>query len=406
MTEPRAQRAVVVGGSLAGLRAAEGLRKGGFTGEIVVIDDEPHRPYNRPPLSKGVHQKSGLDPASLALRIPKVLHDVTWRMGCGVVQADLDQRELRFSDGTMLAYDGLVCATGLAARRLDAVPARDPDAPAVRRHVIRTIEDARDLFEATEVHRSLVIVGAGFLGCEVASVVTGMGFEVTVVAPEQVPMARPLGVTVGGAMLERHRAQGTDFRLGRSVLRVTESNGSSHFALDDGSELVAPVVLEAIGGVPAVGWLDGNGLDLTNGILADEYLRVGGFDTIVACGDVVRWPNTLFDGTPRRVEHWTTASESGRAAGTNLAAALGGGGEPETFTPLPSFWSDQVGLRIQSFGSPGLSTEDARILEGSTDGEFVAGYYLGNQLVGVVLVGLPTRMQHYRELVAAELASS
>lgn len=394
------RRAVVVGGSLAGLRAAEGLRKGGFTGELVVIDEEVHPPYNRPPLSKGVHQNGGLSAESLALRMPRALADVTWLLGRTVVQAQLDERLLRLDDGTELGYDGLVCATGLAARRL---PAETVGGGANGRHVIRTLEDAEGLFAGIEEHGSLVVVGAGFLGCEVATVARAAGASVTIVAPEDVPMQRPLGLTVGGLLLERHRAAGSDVRMGRHIRSLTVEGGTNVFELDDGSVLHAPVVLEAIGGVPAVSWLDGNHLDLTNGVLADACLRVEGRPEVVVCGDLARWPNLAFDDVPRRVEHWTLASEGGRAAGAALAAGLRGD-IPDPFAPVPSFWSDQLGVRIQSFGSPGIADGDARIVEGHPEGEFVAAYHREGRLVGVVLVGLPTRMGHYRELVAAELA--
>lgn len=393
------RRVIVVGGSLAGLRAAEGVRRGGFAGEIVVIDGEPHMPYNRPPLSKGGRKAEQLDAGSLALRMPRALDDVRWLLGTHVVQADLAARRVRIDDGTVLEYDGLICATGLDARRLPQPEAR------AQRHVVRTVEDAKNLFAGIERAGSLVVIGAGFLGCEVASVVAREGYPVTVVAPEVVPMQRPLGAWVGEALLRRHRAAGVDFRLGRGIVSLTERDGMAELTLDDGEILRTSAVLEAIGGVPAVSWLDGSGLDLRDGIETDSCLRVGGRDEVYACGDVARWPNRLASSEARRIEHWTTAAETGRAAGRNLAAQLAGG-SPQPFETVPSFWSDQVGLRVQSFGSPGLADAPPTLLEGDADAEFVAGYFRASELVGVVLVGLPERIAYYRELVQATLVGA
>lgn len=410
------RRAVVVGGSLAGLRAAEGLRRGGFAGEIVVIDAEPHMPYNRPPLSKGEWNRQSVDSGALDLRIPRSLADVQWRLGSAVVSADLAAREVVLADGSTVQYDGLICASGLAARRLPHTAAM------AARHVIRTREDAERLFAALDHHRTLLVIGAGFLGCEVAYVAAAQGIEVSVVASDQVPMQRPLGHWVGKAMGERLAAAGVNFHLGRRVVSIADGSAGddgpvgagadaggaggavpeAEVTLDDGTVLRSPVVLEAVGGVPAVNWLAEAGVDLSDGVLTDEYLRVAGAPGVYACGDVCNWPNRQSTDDAQRVEHWTTAAETGRTAGQNLAAYLGGA-EPSPFSTLPSFWSDLLGLRIQAFGSPRLADREPTLLEGRQEGEFVAGYYRGERIVGVVLVGLPSRMGHYREMLAESL---
>jgi NADPH-dependent 2,4-dienoyl-CoA reductase/sulfur reductase-like enzyme len=172
-------------------------------------------------------------------------------------------------------------------------------------------------------------------------------------------------------------------------------------ALSDGRTLPADVVVEAVGCVPNVEWLDGNGLDLRDGVLCDGRLRVEGHADVVACGDVARFPNALFDDVPRRVEHWTMATDTARRAGATLAAHLGGVEVDDGFGPMPSFWSDQYELRLQSFGSVGLGADDVRVLEGELGGDVVIGYHAAGRLVGVVLIGSAARGAHYRSAIAA-----
>jgi 3-phenylpropionate/trans-cinnamate dioxygenase ferredoxin reductase component len=388
--DSRSERVVVVGGSLAGLRAVEGLRRGGFDGDIVVLSAEPLMPYNRPPLSKG--RLSEEDREALAFRIPRAARDVEWRLGRSAASVDLDRRELTVDDGSRLSWDGLICATGLAPRRL-------PGQTEASRHVLRTIGDAEALFDAMSAAGTLTVVGAGFVGCEIAAVGARLGLEVHVIAPESVPMERVLGVDAGAAMRDRHVGEGVRFHLGRRIIGTDDHEGAPVLVLDDGARVPAYVVLEAIGASPSVGWLADAGIDLVDGILADEHLRVAGRADVFAAGDVVRWPNQRYDEVPRRIEHWTTAAESGRAAGENLARSLSG--LPlEPFTPVPSFWSDQYETRIQSYGIPVLADEPIRILEGDLAAGFAAGYFRRGDLVGVVVIDLPERQAHYRQLLA------
>jgi 3-phenylpropionate/trans-cinnamate dioxygenase ferredoxin reductase subunit len=243
----------------------------------------------------------------------------------------------------------------------------------------------------------VVIVGAGFIGCEVAATASALGAEVTVVAPEAVPMERPLGQLLGTDLRIRHEEHGVRFQLG--VVPTAYPPGG--VALSDGRTLPADVVVEAVGCVPNVEWLAGNGLDLSDGVCCDAWLRVAGRADVVACGDVARFPNALVDDVPRRVEHWTMATDTARRAGASLASHLTGAPPPDArFAPLPSFWSDQHGLRIQSFGTLGLGLGDVRVLEGRLGGEVVVGYHRGGELIGVVLVGLAGRVAHYRALLA------
>lgn len=384
-------RCVVVGASMGGLRAAESIRKAGFAGEIVIIGAERHMPYNRPPLSKDALMA---EPADLAFRVPRGAQDADWRLGDAVTGADLANRTVTLASGEMLDWSGLVVASGLSPRRLPL------PGPAEGRHVIRTLEDAAALRRELRPGARLVIIGAGFIGCEVAAAARVAGIDVDVVAPESVPVERPLQATLGKALQRRHEARGVRFHLGTLPTGFDGTGRVVSVQLDDGTELPADVVLEAVGCTPNTQWLEGNGLDLSDGVLCDNLLRVEGRKDVAACGDIARFPNPLFDDVPRRVEHWTMVTDTARRAGSTIGAHLSGR-EPDAapFAPVPSFWSDQYDLRLQSFGAVGLGAQDLRVLEGDLDDEVAVGYHRDGRLVGVVLIGLASRYQHYRSRI-------
>jgi NADPH-dependent 2,4-dienoyl-CoA reductase/sulfur reductase-like enzyme len=384
--------AVVAGGSLGGLRAAEQLRAAGWTGAITVVGDEPHMPYNRPPLSKEVLAgKASFE--SLAFTPKAAAADVEWRLGTKVVRARLAERTVALDDGSTLSYDGLVVATGMRPRRL-----RCPG-PLAGRHTVRTLADAQGLRdELTRPDARVVVVGAGFIGCEVAATAVGLGArEVTVVDPLPLPMVGPLGELLGRALLKRHEERGVRFALGTSVagfegdVEAPPSGGRGRVTgvvLSDGTVLPADVVVESVGSIANVEWLEGNGLDLSDGVLTDERLRVGGRPEVFAVGDVARFPNARYDGTPRRVEHWSIPTDTAKHAAKSLAAHLAGDDvESAPFAPLPTFWSDQHEFRLQSFGAPGLGLDDVRVLDGAPDGDVLVGCHTAGRLVGVVALG-------------------
>jgi 3-phenylpropionate/trans-cinnamate dioxygenase ferredoxin reductase subunit len=388
-------RVVVVGASIAGLRAAEAVRKAGFTGDVVVIGDEPHMPYNRPPLSKEALAGT-MDPARLIFRVPKVAQDVDWRLGTTVAAADLTARTVTLTDGSTLDWSGLVIASGLRPRML---PLPGPESG---RHVMRTIEDMDNLRTVLRPGTRLVIIGAGFVGCEVAATARTLGAEVDVVAPEAVPVERPLRAAVGDVLRQRHETEGVRFHLGTVPVEYLGTDRVDAVRLRDGSTLPADFVVEAVGCTPNIDWLAGNGLDLTNGVLCDNQLRVPDRPNVVACGDVARFPNPLFDDVPRRVEHWTMANDTARKAGATLGRHLVGEAPDETpFAPVPTFWSDQYDLRLQSFGSVELGGDDVRVLEQDPAGGIVVGYHRTGDLVGVVVIDLPARYGHYRALISS-----
>ena len=388
------ERCVVVGASMGGMRAAEAVRKAGFAGELVVFGDEPHMPYNRPPLSKDALLAEA---EGLMFRVPRAAQDVRWRLGETVTGSDLAARTVTLAGGETLGWSGLVVATGLSPRRL-SLPG-----PAAGRHVIRTLDDAAALRAELHPAARLVIIGAGFIGCEVAAAARDAGIEVDVVAPESVPVERPLQTMLGKALQRRHEARGVRFHLGTLPTGFGGTDRVTSVRLDDGTELPADVVVEAVGCTPNTQWLQGNGLDLGDGLRCDNLLRVEGRTDVVACGDIARFPNPLFDDVPRRVEHWMMVTDTAKRAGATLGAHLAGGEpDPKPFAPIPSFWSNQYELRLQSFGAVGLGADDVRVLEGDLDDEVVVGYHdRAGRLVGVVLIGLANRYQHYRAIIAA-----
>ncbi|WP_404187828.1 NAD(P)/FAD-dependent oxidoreductase [Streptomyces tauricus] len=374
---------VVAGASMAGLRAAEQLRAAGWRGPVVLVGDEPHMPYNRPPLSKEA-LAGDASFGSLTLLPRASVSDVRWRLGTRVVAADLDRRTVTLDDGEMLSYGGLVAATGMRSRRLPC------PGPRRGRHTVRTLADARGLRAALDgPGRHVVVIGAGFIGCEVAATALALGADrVTAVDPLALPMVGPLGELLAKALLERHERRGVRFALGAQVTGFQGDDHVTGVILADGTVIAADVVVEAVGSVANTEWLDGNGLDLTDGVLTDEHLRVGGRPDVVAVGDIARFPNARYDGVARRVEHWSIPTDTAKHAARVLTAHLTGTDVAfAPFAPLPTFWSDQHDFRLQSFGAPGLGQDDVRVLDGDPDGDFLAGFHRGGRLVGVVSLG-------------------
>lgn len=386
---------VVVGGGLGGLRTAESLRASGYTDAITVIGEEPHLPYNRPPLSKEA-LANGVNIEDLHFRHRPATDDVQWRLGSCVISSDLAQRTLTLADGASVSFTGLVIATGIRPRQL-TIPG-----PTQGLFFLRTAEDAHQLRQHLGEGKRVVIIGSGFIGCEVASTARSMNCEVDIVSLDAQPMIRPLGEDLGSAMREHHEAHGVRFHLGRTVAEFLGEETITGVRLDDGTTIDADLVLEAIGSIPNTEWLVDNGLDLSNGVLTDEYLRVTDTDIpAVAVGDVARHPNALFPGSTYRIEHWNMPTEMGKRAGATLAALMRGD-QPEgkPFDGLPSFWSDQYNLALQSFGLPGVA-QRYELVEGSFRGDCIVSYHDDSGLVGVVGVNrTPDLVPFRKELLA------
>lgn len=396
---------LVVGASLGGLRAAEQIRALGNDCRVIVAGDEQWMPYNRPPLTKDALLDTGheVDPASLAARLafrPRAAAaDVEWRLGSRAVSSDLSRRTVTFADGSQVEYDALVVATGLRPRHLPQV------APTRGRHALRTVDDVAALRRELRPGATVVVVGGGFIGCEAAATLDALGCNVTVVEPLQVPMMRALGIELGSAILRHHRECGVRFVTGLGVETLVGSDDRVEGAvLDDGNYLEADVVVEAVGTHANVEWLGGNGLDLSDGVLCDDHLRVEGMPDVVAVGDVARFPNRRFDDVPRRVEHWAMPGETAKRAAATVTAWLGDASAPvdSPWAPLPSFWSDQFGLHLQTFGAPGLA-DVTDIVEGHPDrleSGLVAEHRRRGVPVGITLVNIPaSRHSDFRSLL-------
>ncbi len=377
----------VVGASLAGLNAAVTLRREGFAGRLVIIGDEPHRPYDRPPLSKEI-VRGEWPVEKAALHIDEELTGVEWRLGCRAEKLDAATRKIWFSDGGAEVFDGIVIATGSAPRRLPGA-----EMPGV--HLLRSLEDAIALRDdLAKPGCKLVIVGGGFIGQEVAASARAIGLHVTMV--EQVaPAAHVLGHDIAMIMADIHRRRGVDVRLGVAAAAFEGEGRLWRLHLSDGSAIDTDVAVLGIGVIPNTGWLEGSGLNIDNGVICDESCLAA--PGIVAAGDVARWPNNRY-GEFRRVEHWDNAVRQGEHAARRLLAEAGGV-HPGPYAPVPWFWSDQYGLKLQLVGTP-VAHDEVRLVFGSGEEErFVALYRRGDRLTAALGLAATGKLLRYRKLL-------
>ena len=401
MTKP----VVIVGASLGGLRAAEALRRFGYLGPITAIGDEPYSPYNRPPLSKEVLANEVSHEAVAFAQRPATA-DVNWVLGTRAESADLENRTVTDSNGQVHPYSALIIATGLRPKRLQV-----SNSELAGRHAVRTLDDAIALRAALVPGARVVILGAGFIGCEVAATARKLGCDVTVVAPGVHPIVRPLGVELARELQRRHEAEGVRFKMKTAVTDLLGEGTVAGVLLDSGEELACDVFVEAIGSDTNTEWLEGTGLDLSDGLLTDNAmraLRVDGStcDDVFAIGDVARFANPMFDDIARRVEHWNIPTDTAKRVGQVLAAQLNDAENwPEvlddTFAPVPSFWSDQFEMHILAFGLLALADE-VKLIHGEIESDCVFGYYREGQMVGVCGIGMRSTVQGYRAQVGAQ----
>jgi NADPH-dependent 2,4-dienoyl-CoA reductase/sulfur reductase-like enzyme len=380
-------RIVVVGASLAGLRAVEELRRLGFAGTLTLVGAEPHLPYDRPPLSKDFLAGT-TDADGIALRrLPYDDLDLDLRLGVRATGLDVAGRVVATEAGE-IPYDGVVIATGAVPRRLP----NQPDLPGI--HVLRTIDDAAALKADLTGAARVVVVGAGFIGAEVAATCRARGHDVTVLEALPSPMVRGLGPVLGDTLAALHRDHGVDLRLSVGVAGFEGTARVERVLLDDGSAIDADVVLVGVGAVPATDWLLGSGLTIDNGVLCDETLLAA--PGVVAAGDIARWPNPAFGGEVMRLEHWTNATEQGVAAAARLLAA---DGEAQAFSSVPFVWSDQYDVKIQVVGHV-RGDDDLEVVDGALDERrFVAVFGRGGRLVGAVAFSRPRLLMQYRRLL-------
>jgi len=387
----------IVGVSLAGLRAAETLRRAGFDGRITAIGAEDRLPYDRPPLSKELLAGKWTEP-DVELRKQGV-DDLAldWRLGRRAVALDLGARAVALDDGARVDFDGLVIATGSEPRRLpaSAFPNGNPDLDGV--FVLRTLDDAIGIRDRLDGRPRVVVIGAGFIGAEVAATCRGRGLDVTVLEALPQPMVRGLGPTIGGVCGDLHRDHGVDLRLGVAVEAIEGDGRVERVRLADGTTIPADLLVVGIGVVPATDWLAGSGLTIDNGVVCDETCRAA--PGVVVAGDVARWPNPLFDGELMRLEHWTNATEQGVFAAERLLAG-DGGGAPAPFAPVPFVWSDQYDVKIQSVGR--FTAEDeVHVVHGSLEERrFVALFGRAGRLVGALGFSRPRNVMQYRRMIS------
>jgi 3-phenylpropionate/trans-cinnamate dioxygenase ferredoxin reductase component len=382
----------IVGMSLAGLRCAETLRRAGFDGRIDAIGAEPHLPYDRPPLSKDL-LAGRWEPDDVVLRKQGVDDlDLEWRLGRAAVGLDLTNRHVVLAGADTVAFDGLVIATGSQPRRLPAsVVAADLDGV----FVLRTLDDAIAIRERLDAKPRVVVIGAGFIGAEVAATCRGRGLDVTVLEALPQPMVRGLGTEIGAVCAALHRDHGVDLRLGVAVEAIEGDGRVERVVLADGAVIDTDLVVVGIGVTPATDWLEGSGLTIADGVVCDETMLAA--PGVVVAGDAARWPNPLFDGESMRLEHWTNATEQSVAAAERL---LVDAGDAQPFAPVPFVWSDQYDVKIQSVGRFNADDE-LHVAHGTLDERrFVALFGRRGRLTGALGFGRPRHVMQYRRMIA------
>ncbi|MER5178277.1 FAD-dependent oxidoreductase [Streptomyces sp. NPDC002896] len=395
--EARDGRIVIVGASLAGLRAAETLREEGFNGPLTLVGDEPHPPYDRPPLSKQVLLgKAAATATGLPMRRDP---EAEWRLGVAATGLDPLEKRVLLADGESLPYDRLLIATGTRAR-----PWPDADEAALDGvFTVRTSDDAGRLAERLAAGpRRVLVIGAGFTGSEIASACRERGIEVTVAERGPAPLVGALGGTIGKLAAALQRAHGVDLRCG---VTVTALRGNGRFTgadLSDGSHVEADVAVVALGAVRNTEWLADSGLAAgPRGVACDAGCRAFDMygivtDDVFVAGDVARFPHPLFEYQMLSLEHWGNAVAQAEVAAHNM---VNPGPRRRPHLAVPSFWSSQFGLNIKSVGVPTFS-DQVVIAQGSLEqGRLVAVYGYRGRVTAAVTVDMAKWLQYYERLI-------
>ncbi|TQM43792.1 NAD(P)/FAD-dependent oxidoreductase [Pseudonocardia cypriaca] len=380
---------VAVGASLAGVRAVEAARKAGFEGRVTLIGAEPHPPYDRPPLSKEfLRPDHAPEPVVLHGRAELVEDfEAEVLLGAPATGLDLDARTVRAGDADV-PYDALVIATGAAARELPGTGHLSGV------HVLRDLDDAKAIRLALDDGARTVVIGAGFIGSEVASAARRRGLDATVVEARPTPLVRAIGPDLGSALAGLHERNGATLICGRPVTGLEGTGAVERVHLADGTMVEADLVVVGVGAVPCTDWLAGSGLELDDGVVCDEFLQTSA-PGVYAAGDVARWNNPQFDRM-MRVEHWSNAAEQGVRAARN---AISPTTAAEPYTTVPYFWSDWYGSRIQFVG---LAARDQHeVVSGDLAGDhFVALYRECDKLTGALTLNGRRHIMKYRRLIA------
>ena len=385
----------IIGTSLAGLRAAEQLCRAGYQGRLHMAGRETHfPPYDRPPLSKQV--LSGERELEQARLRAFTELDVNLMPGRSATRLDVAGREVHLDDGTAVGFDGLLIATGASVRTLRC---EGGDLPGL--YYFRTAEDAARVRACLKPGSRAVIVGAGFIGSEVASVARRLGVAVTLVDSAGLPLAPQMGEVIARYLLDQHERHGVTVRLGVGVADIEGDERAEAVRLSDGTVIPADIIVVGVGVRPETGWLEGSGLQLDDGVVCDEHCRAeGGDGAVVAAGDVARWHNPRY-GRLMRVEHWTNAVEQAEYAADTLLK--GPDGRPG-YAPVPYFWSDQYNMHLQVAGTGGTETV---LAEGAVeDGRFVMLNRDSGRDVGVIAVNWPARFGGHRRRLVSDVMTS
>ena len=385
---------VVVGGGIAGTRAAETLRREGFDGDLTIVGAERHAPYHRPPLSKklltGKVHRAGVDMAPQFDMQARVLR------GASALKLDTASRTLFVRDDGQdmaLAFDGLVIASGASPREWPGGTGLDGVL------VLRTVEDCLAIRERLNTEAHVVVVGGGFIGAEVAASCRSIGLQVTLIERSSSPLLAALGEELAPRWAELHRGHGVDLRTGVGVEQFVGDGRVKAVALSDGSQVRADVVVIGLGVTPATDWLAGSDIHVDDGVICDATGAVDGATGIVAAGDVARWWHPLYE-RHLRIEHWDHAARQGAAAARTL---LAGPQHAEPYDDIPYFWSDQYDVKVQMLGVP-TDYDALEIVEGdSRSWQFVAAYGRDSRTVAV-LGTVPGRVHAYHAAIAERAA--
>lgn len=382
----------IVGASLAGLTTARALRDRGFDGRISLVGDEEHAPYDRPPLSKDFLAGTVSEDDITLTDADDAALEVEWLLGRTATALDTRDKAVVLDDGRRLAADGVVVATGARARRFDATTPAGV-------HTLRTLDDARALQKELVPGARLVIIGAGFIGAEIASTATTIGCEVDIVDAAAVPLQRVLGPDMGSVCAQLHARNEVRVHTRTGLAELVGDNRVTGVRLDDGTELPADVVVVGIGAQPNVEWLEGSGIALHGGVRTDVQglTNVPGVAAVGDCANSYR----RYTAEPMRLEHWTNAAQQPAAA---VAALLGREHAAPAHHAVPYFWSDQYGHTIQFAGH---RTGECRVqLE---EGDFDGGGFLvlfldnANSPVGVLALDRPRTFGRWRRSLAQRL---
>jgi 3-phenylpropionate/trans-cinnamate dioxygenase ferredoxin reductase subunit len=384
------QTCIIVGANLCGGRAAETLRQEGFDGRVALIGAEPERPYERPPLSKEFLRHE-TERERVFLRPPEFYaeQEIELRLGVRASAVDLRERAVVLETGERLRFDKLLIATGGRVRRL-AVPGAELEGV----YYLRTIGDCERIASELAPGRRVVVIGAGFIGAEVAASARTTGLEVTVLEGGQVPLARALGPEMGRIYGDIHREHGIDLRLSTRIERLEGSGQVERVMTSDGEAVGCDFVVVGIGIDPDTALAEGTGIEVGNGIIVDEHCRTN-VDGVFAAGDVANFPNPIL-GERLRLEHWANAQNQGVAA----AKAMLGSEEP--YADVPWFWSDQYDLNLQYVGY--ASSWDHIAIRGSVpERRFTAFYVKDGRLRAAMTLNRARDIRPSRELIRARV---